>query len=226
MVTSSCRPDLSWSRSLEPYRASWRSGSNPCCPDLNPSSPKSELTIYRRILGERSQRSYSERAPFGKAARDQVMRRYLAGPRGKPAAVGSSVAIQRQSHKTSLQYPKKNLPKSQAGERMLSHLANSLVRFGRGARCLRPCDGLHDRTSPEAAAVSGDAPPVRRSAPWTRQQPARSGCTLQVIHERSLSPSSPVPTAAWIASGPWAMPGQTEYPEGCPPQGHLQTPLS
>ena len=62
---------------------------------------------------------------------------------------------------------------------MLSHLANSLVRFGRGARCLRPCDGLHDRTSPEAAAVSGDAPPVRRSAPWTRQQHARSGCALQ-----------------------------------------------
>ena len=113
MVTSSCRPDLSWSRSLEPYRASWRSGSNPCCPDLNPSSPKSELTIYRRILGERSQRSYSERAPFGKAARDQVMRRYLAGPRGKPAAVGSSVAIQRQSAvcSSTLNFPeKKNRP--------------------------------------------------------------------------------------------------------------------
>ena len=62
---------------------------------------------------------------------------------------------------------------------MLSHLANSLVRFGRGARCLRPCDGLHDRISAKAVAVSGDAPPVRRSAPWTRQQPARSGCAVQ-----------------------------------------------
>ena len=48
MVTSSCRPYLPWSRSLEPYRASWRSGSNPCCPDLNPSSPRSELNDCSR----------------------------------------------------------------------------------------------------------------------------------------------------------------------------------
>ena len=51
MVTSSCWPDLSWSRSLEPYRASWRSGSNPCCPDLNPSSPRSELNDLPPHLG-------------------------------------------------------------------------------------------------------------------------------------------------------------------------------
>ena len=51
MVTSSCRPDLPWSRSLEPYRASWRSGSNPCCPDLNPSSPRSELNDLLPHLG-------------------------------------------------------------------------------------------------------------------------------------------------------------------------------
>ena len=51
MVTSSCRPDLPWSRSLEPYRASWRSGSNPCCPDLNPSSPRSELNDLLPLFG-------------------------------------------------------------------------------------------------------------------------------------------------------------------------------
>ena len=51
LATSSCRPDLSWSRSLEPYRASWRSESNPCCPDLNPSSPRSELNDLLPHLG-------------------------------------------------------------------------------------------------------------------------------------------------------------------------------
>ena len=51
MVTSSCRPYLPWSRSLEPYRASWRSGSNPSCPDLNPSSPRSELNDLLPHLG-------------------------------------------------------------------------------------------------------------------------------------------------------------------------------
>ena len=42
---------MSWSRSLEPYRASWRSGSNPCSPDLNPSSPRSELNDLLPHLG-------------------------------------------------------------------------------------------------------------------------------------------------------------------------------
>ena len=42
---------MSWSRSLEPYRASWRKGSNPCCPDLNPSSPRSELNDLLPHLG-------------------------------------------------------------------------------------------------------------------------------------------------------------------------------